>query len=438
MTFTIFTTTKNTIMKAFFVIICCIFFIPCAAQSFDCKQKIAEYQSLFQANKANEAYEVWSEVRKKCQREYERIYDDGVIIIQGKIKVTKSLVEKERLVREILKFYDDYYAFFSSHVEDYEVKKAMIMYYNTVRAKQQMEEIFILLDNGFTKTHDKIKDVNAINLYFNLYFDKYKSKDITAERLTEKYFMLKDLLNQLQVTYPNNIKAYKTVSTRMDILAKNDLTCNGVSDYYKKNYIINKDNLKWLLAAISSMPAKCTSTPTFYMLVEALYKINRTSQSAGFMGLVALKQKKETDAIIYYKESEALEQNPIEKAKLDYIYATQIAISDKQKAREFLNRALQFDPKIGKAYLYLAQLYAGSIKECNTNAFEKKALYYLAAMTAQKAVLSDPKLKTQTDKIVDKYMKLSFVHKDKDLENMKGKDYTIGCWINESIVVPKK
>ena len=97
-------------MKAFFVIICCIFFIPCAAQSFDCKQKIAEYQSLFQANKANEAYEVWSEVRKKCQREYERIYDDGVIIIQGKIKVTKSLVEKERLVREILKFYDDYYA----------------------------------------------------------------------------------------------------------------------------------------------------------------------------------------------------------------------------------------------------------------------------------------------------------------------------------------
>ncbi len=425
-------------MKVFFVIICCLFLIPGTAQSFDCKQKIVEYQSLFEAKKINESYEIWSDVRKSCQREYERVYEDGAIIIQGKIKVTKSLVEKERLVREILKCYDDYYAYFPLHVEDYEVKKAMIMYYNTVKAKQQMEEIFILLDNGFTKAHDKIKDVNAINLYFNLYFDKYKSKDVTAENLTEKYFMLKDLLNQLQVTYPNNLKAYKTVSTRIDILAKNALTCNGVSDYYKKNYTINKDNVKWLLAAICSMPVKCASTPTFYMLVEALYKINRTSQSAGFMGLVALKQKKVTDAITYYNESETLEQNPIEKAKLDYTYATQIAISDKQKAREFLNRALQFDPKIGKAYLYLAQLYAGSIKECNTNAFEKKALYYLAAMTAQKTVLSDPKLKTQTDKIVDKYMKLSFVHKDKDLENMKGKDYTIGCWINESIVVPKK
>ena len=425
-------------MKVFFVIICCLFLIPGTAQSFDCKQKIVEYQSLFEAKKIKESYEIWSDVRKSCQREYERVYEDGAIIIQGKIKVTKSLVEKERLVREILKCYDDYYAYFPLHVEDYEVKKAMIMYYNTVKAKQQMEEIFILLDNGFTKAHDKIKDVNAINLYFNLYFDKYRNKDITAESLTEKYFMLKDLLTNLEVTYPNNMKAYMKVNSIMDNMAKNVLTCSGVCDYYKKNYTFNKNNAKWLLAAITNMSFKCSSTPTFYMLVESLYKIDPTPQSVGFMGMVALKQKKVTDAITYYNESETLEQNPIEKAKLDYIYATQIAISDKQKAREFLNRALQFDPKIGKAYLYLAQLYVGSIKECTTNAFEKKALYYLAAMTAQKAVLSDSKLKPQTDKIVDKYLKLSFVHKDKDLENMKSKDYTIACWINESIVIPKK
>ena len=425
-------------MKAFFIIIFCLFLITGTAQSFDCKQKIAEYQSLFEAKKIDESYEIWSEVHKKCQKEYQRIYDDGAIIIQSKIKTTKSLVEKERLVREILKGYDDDYTYFPSHAMDFEVKKAMIMYYNTVKAKQQMEEIFILLDNGFTKAYNEIKDVNAINLYFNLYFDKYKSKDVTAENLTEKYFMLKDLLNQLEITYPNNEKAYRLVSTRMDNLAKNALTCNGVSDYYKKNYTINKDNVKWLLAAISNMPVKCASIPTFYMLVEALYKINRTSQSAGFMGQAALKQKKVTDAISYYNESESLEQNPIEKAKLDYTYATQIAISDKQKAREFLNRALQFDPKLGKAYLYLAQLYAGSTKECSSNNFEKKALYYLAAMTAQKTILIDPKLKPQTDKIVEKYMKLSFTHKDKDLDNMKGKDYTVACWINESILVPNK
>ena len=426
---------KLNTMKLFFIFISVYFISNCHAQQFDCKQGIQDYQLLLKANKIEESYIVWSAVRKNCKKKEVDVFLDGLAIIQSTLKLTKSQIERERLIRDGIKLYEEFHTYFPSNSEDYEVGKAMLIYYNSVRAQQQMEEIFILLDSGFTKAYDKIKDSNAINLYFELCFTKFKTKEISAQAITEKYFLVSNMLNRLQLEFPNNSKAYTQIKAKIDAKAKPILSCNGVSSFYEKGFISNKTNPKWLIESLELLSNRCSSLPIFSQLATALYEIKPTIIAATYMGLKSLKQKKYTEAIHYYEEAASLENNVAKKAAIYFTLATQLSNVDKINSKEFLVKSLQGDAKMGKAYLSLAQLYVASVKECSTSDFETKAIYYLAIKKANMASEMDPKLQPQVSKFIETYKNETFSTKEIRKSKLSGKNVTIGCWINEDILI---
>jgi tetratricopeptide (TPR) repeat protein len=169
-----------------------------------------------------------------------------------------------------------------------------------------------------------------------------------------------------------------------------------------------------------------------------LYSVKVTPQSAYYMALAATKQKKFPEAIRYYEESAQLEPNPLEKANIYYTLATGLSSGDKSKSKEYLNNALTFDPKMGKAYLFLAQSYSNSKEECGKTDFEKKAVIYLAIQTVKKAGVADPKLKPTADKMEADFKSQSLTQEEIKKSKMNGKSLTIGCWINETITFPSK
>lgn len=423
-------------MKNYLNLIVVLFFFSSNAQQFDCNQGTKDYLTLFKANKIDESYIVWSAVRRNCEKEQFVIYEDGLNIIQAKIEHTKSLEERERLIRDGLKLYEECHTYFPTKSEDYEVGKAMLMYYNSVRAKQQMDEIFSLLENGFSKASDKIKNSNAINLYFELYYFKFKAKEITAETITKKYFLVSTMLNRLQMEYPKNLKAYKLVKTKIDSRAKAILSCNGVNSFYEKAFNANKENSKWLIEALDLLSIKCATSPIFYKCATTLFQIYEDVQSASYMGLALLKQKKYPEAVQYYEKAASMEDNPAKKAAIYFNLATKLAAIDKIMAKEYFNKSLQVDEKMAKSYLSLAQLYATSIKDCGVTDFDKKALYYLIVVTANKASEIDSKLKPQCSKFIDKYVKEALTEKEIRKAKLSGKSYEISCWIKETIKFP--
>ena len=93
---------------------------------------------------------------------------------------------------------------------------------------------------------------------------------------------------------------------------------------------------------------------------------------------------------------------------------------------------------MGKAYLFLAQLYSNSANDCGKTDFEKKAVYYLAIQTAQKAGLAEPRLKPTAEKAAKDYEAKSLTASEISKAKMNGKLVTIGCWINETITFPAK
>ena len=69
-------------MKSLIFILSLLFIINISnAQKFECKSKTSEYKELLKANKIAEAYDLWNEVKKNCQKEDQTIYLDGIKIL---------------------------------------------------------------------------------------------------------------------------------------------------------------------------------------------------------------------------------------------------------------------------------------------------------------------------------------------------------------------
>ena len=432
-------------MKAIIFILGVLFITNSNAQKFDCPSKMTEYQELFKAKKITESFDTWTAVSKNCPKQNEAVYTDGIEIIQYKIDNAASAEEKEKLVRDVLKLYDQYNMYFPLTTQDFEVNKAMTLFANKIDAK---EEIFTLLDRGFTKASNKVTAANAIYTYFSMYCEKFNNgdKSITSNSILEKYTLVNSLLNQLQVAKPDSNESeqakqnsdYKTAQTAINKLIKDLATCENLDAFYTKNYTENQENGDWITSALLSLSGKCSAKPIFNTLAEKLYAMKVTAQSANFMALANLQQRKFPEAIKFYNESAELQSNPIEKAKIYYTLATGLLATDLPKSKEYLKKALSSDPKMGKAYLFLAQLYSNSANDCGKTDFEKKAVYYLAIQTAQKAGVAEPRLKPTADKAAKDYEAKSLTADEISKAKMNGKLVTIGCWINETITFPAK
>ena len=407
------------------------------AQTIDCNQQINEYQTLFQAKKFDLAYLSWLHAKSTCAPLQEAIYNDGIQILQSNIKITKLDSQKESLLRDALKLYDEFHKKFPLLTADFQSKKAMLIFNNSVRADQQIDEMYSLLEQAFTSAPYSVTDINAINLYFDLYCKKIKNKEIASTNATEKYVLLLNCISKLQENDSKNNKAYQQLTTNINSLAKKTLSVDNLVQYYQSNLNAYQSNKTWLESGLTSLAVKCSTQPIFYEMAKALYQVEINPQSASFMGLACFKQKKIKEAIPFYEQAISLENNPKEKAKTCFTLASLLGNNDQINARDYYQKALQWDPKMTKVYLAIAQLYINS-KDCATTDFDKKAIVYLALQTANKQLVVDSKSNTSLDKFITKYTVDSLTLKDISKARLNGKNYTVTCWINETFQFPEK
>lgn len=404
-----------------------------AQQKFDCDGKTKAYQELLKADKVTESFTIWSEVRTNCPKQSEELYTDGIRILKYKVE-TAPADGKEKPVRDLMKLYDQYNKNFPTGIPDFEVRKAMALVNNKIDAK---DEIFGLLESGFTKASKNVRDVKAIHTYFTMYCERYKAGDkkITATAVLEKYASLSALLTQLKESTSNN-GDFKSAQHAIDSLVKDIATCDNLTELYTKNFEANKDNANWIQTALVSLSGKCSTRPIFLTLAERLYTLEKTAMSANFVAMAYVKERKFTEAMKFYDEAAGLQTNPVEKGKIYYTVATGLLANDLPKSKEYLNRAVTANPQMGRAYLFLAQLYANRSADCALGETEKKAVYNLAIQTLQKAAVAEPELKATVDNMKSDFVTKALTPSEISKAKLNGKSVTIGCWINETVSFP--
>lgn len=436
----------------------------------ECPTNLSIFAEYAKVKNYDAAYEPWTKVRSNCPELNVATFKYGKKILAHKIKKSSG-AEKDALVADLMKLYDEWLTYFpkskrgASELGKITADKAQSMLDYKVGTKKEVYETF---DKAFTEDAASFTYPKGLYNYFKTMYELYKSGDasVTIEALFNKYEDVSEkfekentkLAKKLDIilkkeekgtaltsretrnkrVYEINSIANTTYANNLDAIIAKESTCENLIPLYRKNFAQNRDNELWLNRAASRMDGKeCTDDPLFVELVEALHTLNPSANSAYYLGLLNDKKNNTSEALRYYEESLTLETDPYKKAKTLYKIAVKFKKrGQKSSARSYANKALSYQPSLGRAYLLIASLYSSSANSCGNTQFEKRAVYWLAAKTARKAAKVDATLKKTAASTAASYEGRAPSKTDIFTEGMAGKTVTFDCWIKASVKVP--
>ena len=102
-----------------------------------------------------------------------------------------------------------------------------------------------------------------------------------------------------------------------------------------------------------------------------------------------------------------------------------------------LKEALKLNPSDGSPHLSIASMYAKSANNCGDTNFNKRAVFWLAALEAEKAGRVDSRLRSAAAQSATSYRASAPSKTDIFNCTCAGEVIQIGCWIGRSVTVPK-
>jgi len=415
-------------MKRILIILLMIFAVQIGiAQETNCADKESKLAQYLSESEYAKAIEVWNDIKMTCITSSEKAFQLGLQLQQYKIEIA-SKEDKEKEVREILGLFKLYDKTFPNNANGNFEKSAMAMYLNKVGTNN---EIYSLLDQAFEQQKKSFQNPEAIFVYFELYFEKYKSEKstTTVEKLFSKYTSVTSLLEMNSEVVPANAEIYDRVLLGMESLMKDFLVCENIVSHAKNNFQTKMTDVYWLQAVAKMLSVSCKNAPVFESVAAELNNKKPSSKSTYYLATYYLNTAKQDKAIEYYTESVKLEKDAVTKANTAYTIASILSTTDKEKSKEMVLTAMEYNPTNGRYYIFLGNLYANAITECGTTDLEKNAIYKLASHTVLKAIIIEPRLKGTAEELSKSYLQKKITIKT------SAKYVKLGCWINQTITL---
>lgn len=336
--------------------------------------------------------------------------------------------------------------------------------YATWLAKNKLasnDEIFSILEKAY-KISPKGMSVKNIYKYFDGILEKYKDTDTqrvfdtyddvmesVGEKLedyTKKIAKLKEqeAAGSISARGKRNLKAFTTNSTSLGKLEGGldeklgaIATCERLIPLLSRDFDTYKSDAVWLRRSVSRLYNKgCQTDPLFEKMARAYAESSPSADSYKFLAGILSKNGDEAGAAQMRQKSFELETDPFKKAKIKLSFAQNAkSAGQKSRARTLAREALSFNPNYGKAYLFIASLYASSANACGSDEFEKRMVYAAALKMARKAQSVDPG--SGAGRYIASYRgnlpskKIIF---QKGVAS--GSSHRVGCWIGETVTVP--
>lgn len=445
--------------------------LPVSAQnSEECLQDLSIFAEYAKVKNYDEAYGPWLKVREACPSLNVAIFSYGERILKDRIK--KATPEtRDAETADLIKLYDQWLENFPTRRNvsvsgDIISSKAQAMLDYKTADKMKVYKTFDLAYQTDAKSFNNPKELYN---YFKTLYDLYKegNQGVTMEQLFNKYEEVSEkfeiesinLAKKLDVilkkqeegtplssrevrskrVYGINSNAIGTFLSNLDAIISKEATCVNLVPLYKRNFEEFKSDAVWLKRAASRMDSKeCSDDPFFVTLVEALHTLDPSADSAYYLGILKDKAGDSQEALKYYEESISLQTDPYKKAKILYKIAIKFkSAGRKSSARSYALKALRFQPSMGRAYLMISNLYAGSANDCGETQFNKRAVYWLAAQMAFKAGEVDASIKKLALKTAKSYEGRAPSKTEIFTEGNQGATIEFDCWIKSSVKVPE-
>jgi tetratricopeptide (TPR) repeat protein len=424
----------------------------------ECTIKYNLFKGDYQSKKYDAAYPNFMYLMDNCPKLSINIYKYGDKLAEERFKKATNKDEAFTLVKRVYeqrlknypnndaaKVHSDYASFLIKNklATDDEIFALLQKAYSIDPTRMGVKNIY----RYFQGVTDKNKDTNP-QLVFDTYDDVLES---VAKKLEDYAKKLKPLLakeeagKQLDKREKRNLRAYKInskalgqVEGGLDNIIVELSTCDRLIPLFSRDFEANKTNVKWLKRAVSRMFNKeCTDDSLFEKLALAYAEADPSPEAYTFVAGVKAKNGDETGAQEMRMKAFQLETDPLKRAnyKLKFAQAAKKR-GQKSKARQLAREAIQLNPNFGKAYLFIANLYASSINNCGSDEFEKRMTFVAAYNKAKRAAAVDPSIGVTASSYLRNY-KANFPSKKVIFTKgvKEGDPFTVKCWINENVKV---
>jgi len=433
-----------------------------AQQDEECMNNLSIFDSYVKSKKYDDAYEPWNIVRNKCPKFNRAIYVHGEKILEHKIKNSTG-AEQVAYINDLMLLYDQSRENFQSKYDLGEIlgDKANLAYKYKKELGKGNQELYNMFEEAFTKDAKNFTSPKGLYTYFSLAVDLFDAGKMPAQNMFDKYDDVIEVIEGIiegntvklnkyaakeeagetlskkdakrKSSYESYIDAFETkIIPSMDKKLGDRATCEVLVPLYEKSFEEKKNDQVWLQRAMNRMYAKgCKEDPLFLKLVEQKNSLEPTADTAYYLYLLTGEQK-------YFDQTLSLESDPLRKAKLYKKLANDFKSKGSYgKARQYYMESMKLNPSDGSPYLAIAAMYAKSANNCGSDNFSKRAVFWLAASTAEKAGRVDGRLKSAASKSAASYRASAPSKSDIFTKGNSGETIKIGCWISRSVTVPK-
>lgn len=432
------------------------------AQNQECLTNLSIYVESAKVKNYDAAYEPWKLTYEACPELNRANYLYGERILKHKIENSAG-EERAAYAALLLKVYDDSMKYFQSR---YPLASVVIDKVLLQRSENMIgdDEIFSQLDQAFKADRENFSNPQALYLYFSSLVDLnaagkrdiqevFDVYDEVVAKLEEENIKLTNEIAKLLPleedgsisgkdkqrlrVYSTNSASFGKVAASVDAKLGALADCENLVPLYEKSYDARKTDVKWVKSAVGRMFGKdCTDSPMFRKLFEAQIALEPSADAYLYGGTLKQKAGDITGALADFNKSAELETDNYKKSNILFKIATIVRKSNKVQARNYLNQSIKANPSNGRAYLLLAALYADSANECGESQFDKRAVYWLAAKTADRAGRVDPSLRDTAAKAVESYNAKAPSKTDIFNSGRAGETITFSCWVGGSVTVP--
>ncbi len=428
------------------------------------------FSEYVKAKNYDAAYEPWIELRERNPKFNSAIFVYGERILKHMIK-NSSADKKVDFINDLVKLWNEKRINFPNKTPlgDVLAKSAQLQYDYMSELNLTKSQVYEMFNSAFITDSNTFNNPKNLYTYFGLIVDLYDQELKSAEELFTKYDEISEKVEKEIKNYTNKVneflpdeisesdvelspkdkkrvssynsflKAYDQISKGMEKKIGDRANCDNLIILYDRSYEENKDNGIWLQRALNRLFSKeCMDSELFVKILQQKNMLDPNASTSYYLGIIKAKEGKSSEALEYYNQAIELENDGYEKAKILFRIATQFKKDGLfSRARSYYMQALRFNPSMGRCYLAIAQMYASSAKNCGSENFTQRAVYWLASNEALKASRVDSKLKKLANQSSRNYLAKAPQKSEIFSSGREGEIIKIGCWIGRTVKVPK-
>jgi len=404
----------------------------------ECLSQTSMYQEYYKQNNFKDAYTPWQKVLTLCPKSSENIYIRGTRLIKFKIENTVDQNKKMALVDSLMHLYN-------LRIESFNKKgivlgsKAQDLY---TLAPERYEEAYKITEEAVNITQNKT-EISVLFTYMTLTRVMYENKKVEADKVIELYSTISDFADAQILKNPSDDKVKQAKDGIDAIFAQMGVAkCENLVAIFTPKFNANPNDLAQnkKIRALMGSTKDCSKEDLFLKASVEIYKSEPSASLAYDIAHLYIDTKQPREAEKYYNEAINLESDVTKRATYFYELAslTFTELKNSSQAKALVNKALDENPNLGRAYKLLGDMYA-SERNCGADDFEKKTVFWAAVDKYAKAKQVDPELEEGMNSLISTYSQYFPTKEDIFFHDLKvGDTYSIGCWINERTVVRER